>query len=361
MPCPLYIGLAPGNPLKICGPKDRLGYVPSSAHMRLFCLSVSAYNECPIHKRKAAGRKEVNGREENKRSPSTKQIAPFHGLTLIFLFGLILLTLYFRGQIPLWQSLALRYVSSLGLLFVLKLLYDRNVMGKVGVFLHYFSPIFFVIFIYTSLGDLIQHLQRDIDPFLIRIDYFLFGVHPTVWIERWIVPWLTDLMSVAYGSYYFLPVVLTMVLYLKGREQELSLSLFVLVFGYYISFIGYILFPAIGPRYTLTHLQSIPLDGSLITDWVRDGLNALEHNKRDVMPSGHTQIALIVLYLAYRYERLIFYLFLPVVSGLMLSTVYLRYHYVVDLFAGGGLALGCMVLAPRLFEVWNRYCNREQE
>ncbi len=31
MPCPLYIGLAPGNPLKICGPRDRLGYVPSSA------------------------------------------------------------------------------------------------------------------------------------------------------------------------------------------------------------------------------------------------------------------------------------------------------------------------------------------
>jgi membrane-associated phospholipid phosphatase len=195
---------------------------------------------------------------------------------------------------------------------------------------------------------------------LIRIDYFLFGVHPTVRIERWIVPWLTDLMSVAYGSYYFLPVVLMMVLYLKGREQELSLSLFLLVFGYYISFIGYILFPAIGPRYTLTHLQSIPLEGSFITDWVRDGLNALEHNKRDVMPSGHTQIALIVLYLAYRYERLIFYLFLPIVSGLILSTVYLRYHYVVDLFAGGGLAVGCMVFAPPLFEVWNRYYNGKQ-
>ncbi len=43
MPCPLYIGLAPGNPLRICGPKDRLGYVPSSAHMKLFCLSVSVY------------------------------------------------------------------------------------------------------------------------------------------------------------------------------------------------------------------------------------------------------------------------------------------------------------------------------
>lgn len=54
MPCPLYIGLAPGNPLRICGPRDRLSYVSSLAHMKLFCLPVSAYNECPIYKRKTA-------------------------------------------------------------------------------------------------------------------------------------------------------------------------------------------------------------------------------------------------------------------------------------------------------------------
>ncbi len=357
MPCPLYIGLAPGNPLNICGPPNRLGYAPSSAHMKLFCLSVSAYDECPIYKGKTAHRKEVNGRGGNKSFLSAKEIAPFHGLTLIFLSGLILLTLFFREQIPVWQALLLGYISSVGLLFAIKLIYDRNAMGRAGVFLHYFSPIFFVIFIYTSLGDLIQHLQPDIDPLLIRIDYFLFGVHPTVWIERWISPWFTDLMSLAYASYYFLPVILIMTLYLKGREQELKLSLFVLVFGYYISFIGYILFPAIGPRYTLTHLQTIPLEGSPLTDWVRDGLNALEHNKRDVMPSGHTQIALIVLCLAYRYEKIIFCLFLPIVSGLLLSTIYLRYHYIADLFAGGALAAGCMVLGPLLFQWWNEFNN----
>ena len=52
MPCPLYIGLTSGNPLEVCGPKDRLGCVPSSAHMKLFCLSLSAYNGCPMYKKK---------------------------------------------------------------------------------------------------------------------------------------------------------------------------------------------------------------------------------------------------------------------------------------------------------------------
>lgn len=48
-----------------------------------------------------------------------RRIAPFHGMTFIFLFGLILLTLFSRGQIPLWHSLLFRYALSLGLLFVI--------------------------------------------------------------------------------------------------------------------------------------------------------------------------------------------------------------------------------------------------
>jgi membrane-associated phospholipid phosphatase len=283
-----------------------------------------------------------------------RKLASFHGLSLFFLIGLGFLTLFFRGQIPLWRSLLLRYAALIGLLFFLKLLSDRTGKGKWGPFLYHFSPILFIILIYDSLGDLIQYLGSDIDSWLIRMDFLMFGVHPTVWMERWIGPWLTDGMSLAYASYYFIPLTLVVVLYAKGRMAEFSLSVFVLAFGYYISFIGYILFPAIGPRFTLTHLQTVPLEGSFLTDVVRDVLNALEHNKRDCMPSGHTQIVLIALYLAYRYEKLLFYLFLPIICALILSTVYLRYHYVVDLFAGTAMAVGCVVIGPRLHVWWTR-------
>ncbi len=283
-----------------------------------------------------------------------RRIAPVLGLTFFLLAGLSLLAFFFRNQIPLWHALLLRYALLIGLLFVLRIYPDRKIWGKGGALFYHFSPLLFVVLIYDSLGDFIQYLRRDIDPFLIRIDFFIFGVHPTLWMERWVVPWLTDLMSGAYASYYFIPVILVMVLYAKGRTAEFNMSIFVLTFGYYLSFAGYILFPAIGPRFTLTHLQTVPLEGSLLTDLVRDGLNALEHNKRDCMPSGHTQIVLMVLYLAYRYERLLFCIFLPIICGLILSTVYLRYHYVVDLFAGGAMAVGCIMVGPRLYGWWNR-------
>jgi membrane-associated phospholipid phosphatase len=283
-----------------------------------------------------------------------KRIAPVQGLTFFFLIGLIMLTLVFHGRIPLWQSLLLRYTILIGLLFVLKLSWDRKAIGKTGSFFHHFSPILFVIAIYESLGDLIQHLQPDVDPRLIQIDFSIFGVHPTLWMEQWIVPRLTDLLSLAYLSYYFLPVVFIAVLYLKGHTADLDRSVFVLAFGYYVSFIGYILFPAVGPRYAMTHLYSVSLEGSFITDFVRETLNALEHNRRDCMPSGHTQIALMVLYLAHRYEKFLFYLFLPIVCALILSTLYLRYHYVIDLLVGIALAILCMIVGPLLHRWWNR-------
>jgi membrane-associated phospholipid phosphatase len=281
-----------------------------------------------------------------------KKITLVQGLTLCFLIGLMLLSLLFQGQIPHWRSLLLRYTILIGLLFALKISSDRGGMGKIAPFLNQFSPILFIVLIYESLGDLIQYLQPDIDPWLIKIDLFLFGVHPTLWIEQWIAPWFTDLLSLAYVSYYFLPVSLIATLYLKNKMAEFDESVFILAVGYYLSFIGYILFPAIGPRFTLTSLYSVPLEGSFITDWVRDVLNALEHNKRDCMPSGHTQIVLMVLSLAHRYEKVLFYIFLPIVCGLVLSTVYLRYHYVFDLIVGVLFAVGSMFIAPRLYKLW---------
>lgn len=289
-----------------------------------------------------------------------RRINPIQGLTLLFLIGLILLVLFFRDQIPLWRSLLGLYALGVGVLLVLKWCSDRGVMGRVGKFINDFSPVLYIILIYQSLGDLTQYLHPDVDPQLIRIDFFLFGVHPTVWMERWIVPWLTGVLSLAYISYFFLPARLVHTLYLKNPRRDFELAVFVLLLVWYLSFLGNILWPAIGPRFTLAHLQSFPLDGSFIADFVSRLLNLLENNKRDCMPSGHTAIGLIVLFLAYRYARLLFYLFCPIVAALILSTVYLRHHYVIDLIAGAALAAGCSLIGPRLYRWWETGGGQEK-
>lgn len=72
--------------------------------------------------------------------------------------------------------------------------------------------------------------------------------------------------------------------------------------------------------------------------------------QRDVFPSGHTMMTLVVIILAYRYRLKVRHTVF--VAGLMLifATVYQRYHYVVDVLAGAALALLCIATANGLYE-----------
>ncbi len=283
-----------------------------------------------------------------------RRLPPLEGLTLIFLGIILLLIIFFYSQLPQGLGLLARFIS-LGLV-ALALSKVRKKWTRVRAIeiLCNFSPIFFVIVIFERLGDLIPYLRHDVDALLIKLDLAIFGVHPTIWLERILYPPLTDLLSLAYASYYFIPVLLITILYFWGKEEEFSLTIFTLLLGYYISFFGYIVMPAIGPRFTLACLQTAPLQGGAITKFVIRILDLLEHNKRDCFPSGHTQMVLISLWFAFRYRRPLFWIYLPIVIALVFSTVYLRYHYVVDIAAGFAFAGGSLLAGPKLLRWWVR-------
>jgi hypothetical protein len=60
MPCAFYRHSPPGNPLRVCSSKNRVDLAPSFAHLKLFCLSISAYRKCPMYKRKTSNSKGTN-------------------------------------------------------------------------------------------------------------------------------------------------------------------------------------------------------------------------------------------------------------------------------------------------------------
>jgi len=60
-------------------------------------------------------------------------------------------------------------------------------------------------------------------------------------------------------------------------------------------------------------------------------------------------------------EKILFAGLVPVVTGLIIATVYLRYHYVIDVIAGIALTGLTIALAPglrRLLTVGNRLSGR---
>jgi len=282
---------------------------------------------------------------------------PADALTIVFLLFLILLTVIFYKNIPEAGFLISLYsVFIIAQIIIIKVKDSNRFMG---FFYDVVFPVLCVLVIFDSLGLLVHHVNpEDIDPILIRLDYLVFNNHPTVMLERIMNPLLTDILQLAYTTYYFIPISFGILLLRDNQRKEFERTLFLILLCFYISYIGYILFPALGPRFTINHLQTTELQGLFVAEPIQRLLNQLEGIKRDAFPSGHTGIALTVLYLAYRFKRRIFWLLLPVVLLLLFSTVYCRYHYVVDILAGFGLTILTILIGEWYYDRWLHYQSK---
>ncbi len=264
----------------------------------------------------------------------------------------LMMTALVVGMNPHGPGMVLKYGA---LILVLTLVCWLNGRTRIGKTLHALYPVFFIPVVFDSFSQLLP-LTSPIhqDALLIRLDRVLLGVHPTVWLEQFAHPVLTELLTWAYASYYFFPVILVLVLYWRERAVELDRTMFAIVLGFFLSYVGYFLVPAVGPRFTLAHLQTVELHGVFAADAIRDTLNYLERFKQDAFPSAHTAVVVVILFYAWKFSRPLFWVFLPVILGLIFSTVYLRYHYVVDVVAGVLLAVLCVAVEHIVTSLWLR-------
>jgi membrane-associated phospholipid phosphatase len=97
--------------------------------------------------------------------------------------------------------------------------------------------------------------------------------------------------------------------------------------------------------------RDIVASGGVLTHILRGFLDHAEIAAYDSFPSGHVAATLISILLAYRYRLAIrgLYVFLGVM--IVISTVYLRYHYVMDLPAGALVALAVYWISPYVCRV----------
>ncbi len=272
-------------------------------------------------------------------------------LSLAFLTLLSTITVLSIPDLHYWGRLLVTYVLLGAATIALAAYRVRSGTGRLFFYLHTALTVFTILMIFNSLGDVIPDLWHrcTYDNVLIKIDHSLFGVHPTIFMEQLIDPMLTTVLQLAYISYYFIPISLGVVLIVKNKLNEFEEALFGIVLCFYLSYIGYLLMPAVGPRFTLNHLQTADLQAAPFIKTIQEALNGWEHNKTDAFPSGHTAVALMTIFYAWKCrEKALFGILLPVVSALIFSTVYLRYHYAVDVIAGIGLMSLTVYLAPRL-------------
>lgn len=283
-------------------------------------------------------------------------LRPSDTLTIAFSFLLLAVTAFFYVRISSAGYLILIYSSLI--FFQLALVKLSRLNSFLALTRDIIFPVISVLIIFDSLGMIVHSINpQDMDYVLIRLDYLIFGTYPTVAMENIMNPLLTDILQVAYSTYYFLPVALGVVLKLKGKQEDFEKTLFLILLCFYISYIGYMLVPAVGPRYAMEHLHDKQLKGFLFSETIQEILNLLEGVKRDAFPSGHTGIALTVLLLSYRYVRGLFYVMLIPVMLLIFGTVYLRYHYVIDVAGGVLLTVVTIVVGEVYYKSYMKWKN----
>jgi len=212
-------------------------------------------------------------------------------------------------------------------------------------------PFLLVLLMYYSLWGDATHLlvTQDRDAMLIAWDQNLFGFQAGVALQRFVSPPLTAWMDFAYFYHILnIPIVACFIYIRRSRERFREMMSGILVITF-LGLIGYLLVPAIGPLYTLRDQFTVPLRQPLELFNRQVEFMDFARIHRDVFPSLHVGISFSVWLYAYRNSRRLFWLLSPLVLSLWASTVYLRYHYLVDVVAGLLLAPLCLWLANALF------------
>ncbi len=288
----------------------------------------------------------------------------------IFIFLITFLVVLNHSKIQGWFFILLLNFTLLFLTAYFTIVYEKSqrTSGKASNILkiiRFWYPIFTILFFFKEIYIIMIVLTPILnDSLLISIDRMIFGKDPTVFLSEYSNPYLTEFLQIVYTLFYLMPFFYAMELYLWKRYDELKFATFLVLTGFYLSFFGYLILPAIGPRFTLHSFANLNNDipGLFLTNTLRDLINIGESiypgdirnpeliAQRDAFPSGHTIVISLITYCSFRLKSKSFRFYLPYSLLMIFSTVYLRYHYVIDLITGIGISAITILLGEYFYK-----------
>jgi membrane-associated phospholipid phosphatase len=201
-------------------------------------------------------------------------------------------------------------------------------------FWRYWYPHLFFLFCFEELAHLMTlFTPRWQDARLIAFDYWLTGVHPSIWLEQFVTPARNEFMQLVYFSYFTYLVILGCILYVRREWHAYWSAMTYSMVGYMIGYVIAMFFPIESPWFAMTGMWHAPLAGGPVTAMV----NFLEHLGRvrgAAFPSAHVAGATAAMWGAWKFRRWLFWVLAPVFLCMCFSTIWGRYHYVADVFAG---------------------------
>ncbi len=204
---------------------------------------------------------------------------------------------------------------------------------------HWYPHLFF-LFCFEELGALVHLVSpRWQDAKLMAFDHWLTGVHPAIWLEQFATAGRNEFMEFAYLTYFVYLLVLGGILYCREDWHGYWSVMTYSAVGYAIGYVIAILFPIESPWFAMAGWWHGELHGGPFTA----AINFIEHYGRvrgAAFPSEHVAGSFAALWGAWRHRRWLFWVMLPLVLCMCVSTVWGRYHYVADIL--GGMVTGTL-------------------
>jgi membrane-associated phospholipid phosphatase len=189
------------------------------------------------------------------------------------------------------------------------------------------------------------------DATLAKIDASILGNQASLLLESLIRPWLTDFLNLIYFSFvFYLP---GMALYFYLRKDSRAFRR--LMMGYLTLILmgvtSYLLVPAVGPDKFLAERFTHNLQGQTFSHGV-DYIMQTARVAHDCFPSLHVGIPLLLAFYFRDYRRKLFIPAMVYVLLMCCATIYLRYHYMIDVLAAFAYAPTAYWLNDFLLARW---------
>jgi membrane-associated phospholipid phosphatase len=173
------------------------------------------------------------------------------------------------------------------------------------------------------------------------IDAMLFGGQPSTYLSLRLsfVP-LSEFLHLCYLAYIVVIPAVAGYWYFSNRREafgELLLALSLVMLGSYLFFI---ILPVDSPYYLSARLTP-PLSDHFFFNLAHQ-VSARGGARGGAFPSAHVSGALVLFLVAWRHQRRLAVLLAPIIAGVVMATVYGRFHYALDVIAG--LLLGAIVV-----------------
>ena len=194
---------------------------------------------------------------------------------------------------------------------------------------------------------------RNLDMSLYSIDLRFFGFEGCLWTDGKITPFASEWFAFFYFCYFFLLLSHSIPIVMFSRNERLlsEFSLGILTL-YCVGQTLYVLVPGFGPVRALAHLFTGQYSHGL---WLDSVMRTVESGgaQKDIFPSLHTAAPTFLTLFSFRHRHQAPFRYTWAVVGffsanIIVATMFLRWHWVIDvvaglLLAGAGWWLGVVV------------------